>query len=45
MMSLMLLVSKGYLISGSRVLEREKIVLCRLEMYLKSRKRWKEKIE
>ncbi len=34
MMSLMLLVSKGYLISGSKVEGKCGMVLCRLEMYM-----------
>lgn len=35
MMSLMLLVVDGYLISGSRVQVKRRMVLCRLEMYIK----------
>jgi hypothetical protein len=38
MMSLMLLVRKGYLISDSRVHGKCRVLLCRLEMYMGEQK-------
>jgi hypothetical protein len=40
MMSLMFSVVQGYLISGSRVQVRKRMVLCRLEMYIKEQERY-----